>query len=391
MKTILFNIHDIVLIAVLSTCALLAILTLKSQRFKSQSKQILIAFFVMNGFIAVDTLVFWGDGVKYAAFSLSPWLLTLFSFAAFAFGPILYGFIRCELLGKSNIKWHFALHFLPALLTPIYLYWVCYRFPIDIQRELILNLGVYSVPQSYFSIFISLKKLAPVIYGLLCLRLVYKESKRDTSNRVDAQYLLYLTAGFTAVRLWILLTHACGLWISQAYSDAMGIWGNYMTLGLLVGLVYLSFKLQNVGTQQAAKTLVNEEVDGQEEHDRGLQALKTQVEQFMERKKPYLNTQITLERFAKELNLPQRQVSMVINKGFKRNFQEYINSYRIAEAKKLLADPACQGMTVLEVATQSGFNSKASFNRLFKTETKLTPSEYRSNHSQDFNSTSFAH
>lgn len=390
MKVVLFNIHDLILIAVLSTCGFLAALTMSDQRFQGRSRHILVAFFMMNSLIAADTLIFWGDGVRSAAFSLSPWLLTLFSFSAFAFGPVLYGLIQCELKGRRSVGWPFALHFLPALLTPLYLYWVCYRFPVEVQRDLILNLAIYSVPDSYFATFTTLKKLAPVVYGALCLRLVYQAYAARNGTRSEVAYLLYLTAGFTVIRLWVLLTHFGGLWLPQTYSDLMGLGGNYLMLALLVGLVWMCVRPQQAGwsvpasvanaSDQASSVAhqVSESHGGSGAEDEALEATMAKIQRFVEQEKPYLNSQLTLERFAMRVGLPPRQVSLAINKGFRKNFQEYINYYRILEAQQLLRSPDAASTTVLDVAIQSGFNSKASFNRLFKNQTELTPSAYRS-------------
>jgi AraC-like DNA-binding protein len=68
----------------------------------------------------------------------------------------------------------------------------------------------------------------------------------------------------------------------------------------------------------------------------------------------------------------------VINGGLgHRNFNAFLNGYRIAEAKAALADPAQADVPVLTIAMDAGFNSLGPFNRAFKSETGLTPSEYR--------------
>ncbi|BCD96209.1 helix-turn-helix domain-containing protein [Marinagarivorans cellulosilyticus] len=389
MKMIMFNIHDLILFAVLATCALLAALTLNKTTPCHRSRHMLVAFFAMNSLIAIDTLFFWGEGVKPVVFSVSPWLTTIFSVAVFAFGPILFGLIRYELYGRHTVNWSFALHFMPALLTPLYLYWVCHRFPLDIQRELILNLNIYSTPDSYFAVFTSLKKLVPAIYGFMCLHLAFKAysaftpttaaSAANTSplktaitTRSEVIFLLYLTAGFTAIRLFVLLTHWSGLHFSSAISDAMGIAGNYLTLALLLGLVWLSLKFNVTNDKPAISTEKSDADEAQK-----LRELKHVIEQFIESEKPFLNSQLSLHRFAQHLGLPERQVSLAINKGFQKNFQEYINDLRVQEAMRLLRSPADHDKTVTEVATLSGFNSKASFNRLFKKYTEQTPTAFR--------------
>ena len=67
----------------------------------------------------------------------------------------------------------------------------------------------------------------------------------------------------------------------------------------------------------------------------------------------------------------------MINETVGQNFFDFVNRYRIEEAKKLLANPADKKITVLEVLYEVGFNSKSSFNTLFKKHTGLTPSEFK--------------
>lgn len=378
MKTILFNIHDLVLVAVLVLCGLLALGCTKVGGFKHPSRQLLMAFFAINGMIALDTLVYWGEGVRYAAFELSPWLLMSFSFAAFAFGPLLFWIIRCELSPLPKPQKSLLLHLLPAIATPFYLYWVCYRHPIDVQRDLILNLSVYSVPAAHFSTFIALKKLSPVIYGLLSLMLLCRRPLNLGNWRDELGQLIYLAVGFTLIRAWVLVTHFGGLWLPLLASDLMGIIGNYLTLSLFVGLIALNLKWQH-----KTEAAVHQQAQAASEGADALQ-LSERIGKFMQRERPYLNPHINLERFARQLNVSPRRASAAINRGFQQNFQEYINGFRIEEAKRVLNSPDNADLPIVDVARLAGFNSKATFNRLFKNLEAVTPSLYRQYSLHDF-------
>ncbi len=67
----------------------------------------------------------------------------------------------------------------------------------------------------------------------------------------------------------------------------------------------------------------------------------------------------------------------MINRHFQKNFFEFINGYRIDEAKKLLANEKYEKVTIIEIMAQVGFNSKATFNTFFKKLVGVTPSQYR--------------
>jgi len=98
---------------------------------------------------------------------------------------------------------------------------------------------------------------------------------------------------------------------------------------------------------------------------------------YFENQKPYLNPELKITEVAKELNVSVKYLSQVINESLGKNFYDFINSYRIEEAKKQLASKADSKKTVLEVLYESGFNSKSAFNSAFKKHTGFTPTEFR--------------
>jgi AraC-like DNA-binding protein len=99
--------------------------------------------------------------------------------------------------------------------------------------------------------------------------------------------------------------------------------------------------------------------------------------EFMKNEKPYLENNITLPDLSKRLKLSTHHLSQIINEKLDLNFYEYINSFRIESAKKLLKDPDSQNFTIVAIAYESGFNSISSFNSVFKKYTGQTPSQYR--------------
>ncbi|EKB51202.1 helix-turn-helix domain-containing protein [Cecembia lonarensis] len=100
------------------------------------------------------------------------------------------------------------------------------------------------------------------------------------------------------------------------------------------------------------------------------------LEELMAEKKPYIDPELNLSKLAAELNLSTNQLSQVINQFYKKNFYEYINSYRIEAVKNRLANGDQKTTTLLGIALEAGFYSKATFNRFFKKYTGQTPSEY---------------
>jgi AraC-like DNA-binding protein len=97
---------------------------------------------------------------------------------------------------------------------------------------------------------------------------------------------------------------------------------------------------------------------------------------YMEAEKPYLNPELSLPDLAEKMNITRNQLSNIINQNHQMNFYEFINQYRITEVKGLMADSANKHFKLISLAYDAGFNSKASFNRVFKQMTEMTPSQY---------------
>jgi AraC-like DNA-binding protein len=109
------------------------------------------------------------------------------------------------------------------------------------------------------------------------------------------------------------------------------------------------------------------------------QLIISQLDHLMNTKKPYVNSGIKLKDLSGLLKTSERNLSQVINEHKQQNFSDYINSYRVKYAMNLLIDPSLRGKTVLWVLFEAGFNSKSSFNTIFKKVVGCTPAEYRKN------------
>ncbi len=102
-----------------------------------------------------------------------------------------------------------------------------------------------------------------------------------------------------------------------------------------------------------------------------------QLEKLMKENKPYLNHNLTLNQLAAMISVSPHNLSEVINTQLKLKFFDYINQYRVEQVKKDLLDPQKQNLTFLSIGIDAGFNSKSSFNAIFKKHSGKTPSEFR--------------
>lgn len=104
---------------------------------------------------------------------------------------------------------------------------------------------------------------------------------------------------------------------------------------------------------------------------------KKKILAYMDREKPYLDPDLNQSDLASRIGMSSHHFSEVLHYGFQQNFYNFINSYRVVEAQKLLKSARYQEAKLIAIAFDSGFKSKTSFFRIFKKHTGQTPSEFR--------------
>ncbi|SFN09499.1 AraC-type DNA-binding protein [Algoriella xinjiangensis] len=124
-------------------------------------------------------------------------------------------------------------------------------------------------------------------------------------------------------------------------------------------------------TESVPKQKMFTEID--EEKNMQIESLKN----FMVKNEPYLDSSLTIQDLAEQVNMPVKDLSTLINLYMNKHFFDFINQYRIEKAKDILKDSSKKELTILEVLYEVGFNSKSSFSTSFKKYTGQTPTEFR--------------
>lgn len=170
--------------------------------------------------------------------------------------------------------------------------------------------------------------------------------------------------------------------------------GNLNIVGNGLSLIIVLFLAYNTLTQKEIFLISEEELekvlDGKDQgqknkqkllSDKEIIALSDRVETLMKVKKPYLEGDLNLSKLAKLMRITPHHLSYLLNEGFNKNFFQYVNYYRVKEAKKLLLSEEYKNISIIGIAYDSGFNSKTAFNTVFKKQTGMTPSSYKINSS----------
>jgi len=312
-------------------------------------------------------------------------------------GPILYFYLRSfkEHINFKKIAPHLAFPILFFLLT----YWnitrLSSRLPDseDVPAEILQNPVTISI-----QIFRSIQQ---IFYFFLARRtlLSYQRSIRqlfsETSN-IDLQWAKFLVNGYLALVLLFVAVYP----LMVKYPDQFNLL-LLLNMSLATPYIYVAtykgilqhtiwqiqpeIKKENVQEQilHAEKidtTEINIEKVKQEKpiiNEAKLDDLVKKVTSLMEVEKIYQEPELTLQQLAKKLEVPVYQVSQTLNEGMKKNFYDVVNGYRVEEAKRLLLDEKNKNYTILSVGFEAGFNSKTTFNTVFKKFTGMTPTEFR--------------
>ena len=343
----------------------------KGNRF---SNRILAAFFLFDFFFTFQVFLI-HNGIYFSFRPLHHSVSSVFYFM----GPILFFYTKSLCYKDFRFGKRTALHLLP------FVFMVAATFSIHHLRMALWPstdtsrgslFGNYETI-TYFSIINGFL----IFYCLLSLRTL-RQYRRDLKNqfsninKIDLSWLSLVILVYMCIWLVDLTTYILSLMPHRPLPliSALDSISGAINFAFAIFIVYRGLK----------QSKFFEGISGQKSWTSGLpqreiEDYREKVEAFMKEQKPFLDPDLSLNSLADELSMPARVLSQVINESFSQNFFDFISDHRIIEAKRMLSDPDQRDRTILEILYEAGFNSKSSFNYLFKKKTGKTPSEFRKN------------
>jgi len=227
------------------------------------------------------------------------------------------------------------------------------------------------------SVFARVPAALPVIFGLVCPVMALREAKRHEQSVKAAMSSLQGVDLRWAGLLQIIAFGGASIGIVS-----LAITGGAPETTPLIVLIVIATQIAVICVFVVGQSPTPQFVHAIEERPavvRGGSEVTDafrQIESVMSRENPHLIDGLTIEDLAVKTQIPRQTVSAAL-KAHGQNFYDYINSWRVAEAKRLLADKALDDVSILSLAFDAGFSSKATFNRVFKTAVGRTPREFR--------------
>ncbi len=322
-------------------------------------------------------------------------------------GPLLYLYV------KSITNFHFRLHqkdwlhFIPGFL---YLLWCIVVVIVDklvVKKYYLMNGDSDPDFDGWYQL---LQKISIIIYLLLSIS-YYRKYKRYTffeysfSDIAGLGWLRNFLVAFGILTILPLIEELLNLIPAFKQLDYVGSWYYFFAFALVVYYIAINgysavnmplrkllFQPQLLLQYQSKVLLPSPEPEMQdaefelvsEEQQPASYLLqwKEKVTTSMQQDKLYEDAELTLSQLAKKLSTNTSVLSKVINQGFGLNFNDFVNEYRVHAVIDLLKVGEQKNQTLLGIAYDCGFNSKATFNRAFKKQTGLSPKQWLANNSK---------
>jgi AraC-like DNA-binding protein len=290
-------------------------------------------------------------------FFLAPVDLTL--------GPFLYFYVLSLTGDKDVLKRRDIMHFIPLMIVGFYMIPYFLSTP-NMQRQILyelMNENRHVLLRAIFSGSVFL----PVVY--IATPLIRITLKMKRGNPAENKIILL----FVLLCIW-LIVGIVGVGGTITFSlpvlKILNLFASVIILCFyLLGQRYpylLQYGTVHVSGRSYSKSYLN---------GLDLERLARQLEIVMNKEKLYCDEELTLPRLSKALGVTSHQLSQFLNQHYNKNFNNFVNGYRIEQAKKLLVDEP--NRNTLAIAMDVGFNSYSAFHAAFRKATRLSPAGFR--------------
>jgi AraC-like DNA-binding protein len=305
-----------------------------------------------------------------------------FPFVAFTYGPLLFLYVKFMTNPEMRFNWLSLLHFVPFAV--FFAVSVIFR-----SVPLLKDLRNFFTPDRFISLRIvySTCFFASVsAYSILAFIEIRKHQANlknlisYTSNVITLNWLKILSISFYVAFLILFILgglNMIGNFIPfDPYFVVFGFIAIFSFVYSFYGIKQPVIFGQEVKIGSDEKKETEKYIKSGLKESQAREYLETLIS-FMETDKPFLDRDLSIQDLSDMTGIPRHHITQVLNEKHKKNFFTFINEYRVKEVISRFNDPKNNNFTILAIAFDSGFNSKTTFNSIFKSQTGMTPSEYR--------------
>ena len=327
--------------------------------------------FIYTANISTSFIVFSG------LYKYMPHIILVFYPLERLIGPCFFFFIVFLVMPQRRFRWYDALHLIPFLyllseMWPFYLLEASIKTPL-IEQMWFQPATMNTTAALYILLFNGIA-LTYITYAIFIVIKKIRAYKLSNSNTI-IDYLEHIKKFAGIFLLTETMTMASALLslsleVQASIVEAIA----HLCVTLFIQVIAYSFIKEPNKLFSHTFALVNPHKIDVQESAAIVPDLK--LRDYMETHKPYLNPDLKIYDLAEMLEIAPNKLSRQINLDEGVNFYTFINNYRVEEFKKRVASNDFEHQTLLGIALDVGFNSKSSFNRIFKNVTQQTPSEF---------------
>lgn len=330
---------------------------------------ILIALHLINS-------IFFSTGY----FKKIPQLLVVGRPYVFLFGPIFYIYVKILTAKNLILDKKDFLHFLPFLFHVIY---IVPFFVLNNEDKIALFEEWCSEPtvDEYVITFIQIIHVFIYMFFVNHLRNEHKQKIKNSFSSIEQINLDWIRSIFIMFMVVFIVFAVLVIYSALGNKEISHALGSNIIAILasicIYSMGYLGLRQPEIfsGIDDSAESKIKYEKSALTPED-SEKYLKKLIE-YMKSEKPFIESNLTILDLANQTSIPNYYLSQIINEKLNQNFYDFINSFRIEEAKLRLLAPEYENLTIIAIAYDVGFNSKSAFNTAFKKLTNLTPSQFR--------------
>ncbi len=294
------------------------------------------------------------------------------------FGPFIYFYARAIILPHSQPGHRDWVHFIPFLLVsvlfmPYLLKDKWYKYEVLTSC---INISNFRYEQFELLFIVLFSQVQLWIYLFIVSRMLkeYQQTEKEGDSDIihmNFNSLRFFISLFAVVYVTIFLL--CISVLKYNYIITFSALGVVVSISIFI-LGYYLLKKNALFTLTPRKVTKPETVDLSEQT---IHSLTQRLNKLMEEERLFTNPELNLNDLAKRLDISRNTLSQYLNICLKTNYNDYINRLRVEEMKLLLLDSNKSYLTIQALAQEAGFQSKTTYNRLFKQFTGVTPSEFK--------------
>jgi len=299
--------------------------------------------------------------------------------------PVFYLYVVSVCYSDFKLKPKYILHLLPYLISNFILLPRFYLVDAASKMDFIINRqSMIEIPFNHVLFHIQI-----VVYLIAIFKLLKKAKKLYLENNAGASinsynWLFQFTSVLSVLYLIVVFKNIFKFSDYPYISEWIKIGILVFNLFIICWYLYKALNhpdlFRNINSKlKLVSDIVLEEKNSEPAavNEKEYNAALSKLKQYMVEERPFLNPSLTIQDVSAAIEIPVRDLSLLINHKLEQHFYDFVNTYRIENAMDILKDGTKSKVTILEILYEVGFNSKSSFNTAFKKHTGNTPTSYR--------------